>query len=76
VSAVRFNLGAWNTALADAIRNRDLRRVGSLVDAARAAGMNYHDISSAACAASGIDPAEWETLLYAIDSGEAEEVRP
>lgn len=68
----RMNLGVFNASLADAIKARDLARIGRLVDHARSCGMNYRELAQHATAAAGIDEAEWESLCYEADSLEGE----
>lgn len=69
----RLNLGTFNVALAAAIAARDLRKIRDLADHARACGMNYNELSRQACACAKIEPAEWESILYDVDTAESEE---
>lgn len=64
----RLNLGVFNASLADAIKAKDLARIGRLADHARSCGMNYRELAQHATAAAGIDEAEWESLLYEVDT--------
>lgn len=68
----RINLGTINLMLAEAIRKRDLRVIARIVDQLRAHGMRYPEVAQLACAAGGIDAAEWETLCYEADTDTAE----
>lgn len=70
---VRLDQGTWNASLSEAIAKRDTKRIGALVDHARAAGMNYNDIASRATTFGKIDAAEWESLLYEVDTEESED---
>lgn len=72
MTTTRFNLGVWTTALVEAIKANDVRRVARLCDAARMAGLNYKDIADIACRAAGLEPAAWDALLYEADTAEGE----
>lgn len=69
--ATKLDQGTFNASLAEAIQRRDLRRIGRLCDQGRAAGMTYGDIASRATR-SGVDAAEWESILYEVDALDGE----
>lgn len=55
-------------ALVCAILNRDLHRIGELVDELRfERRLNYCQTSALARKLTGISPADWDDLLYEID---------
>jgi len=68
----RLNLGVFNASLAEAIKARDIARIGRLCDHARTCGMNYGELAQLACAAGGLDAADWEALLYVCDTADTE----
>jgi hypothetical protein len=72
VNSTRFNLGVWTTALVEAITANNVRRIASLCDAARVAGLNYRDIADIACRSAGLNAAAWDALLYEADTAEGE----
>lgn len=62
--------------LADAVKlavtARDARRCGQIAMQLRARGANYADVLAFAVKHTGIDPADWESLMYECDEGEEE----
>lgn len=73
MTSARLNLGTLNTELAAAIAARELRKIGRLADHARACGMTYSELAQHACKAANIEASEWESILYDVDTLEAEE---
>jgi len=63
----------FREAFAQAVRDRDARRVGRMVDALRfQRGVNYGQCFALARELTGISETEWDELLYEADHLEAQ----